>query len=149
MGVRPRGNLSPSKSYGVAGIQVHGFWICPCSGSASLTRCLLADLAAAALRRLPLRRATTQSPTPAELGIVDPIPAAALSETSKKRFFNRRRRHDPLDEGQPCTWRSRLIKVAAEVIVSSRCVLVKLSSSWPHAGNLFRIGRLVALPGSS
>ncbi len=95
-----------------------------------------------------LRRATTKSPTPAELGIVDPLPAAALSETSKKRFFNRRRRHDPLGEGQPCTWRSRLIKVAVEVVVSTRRVLVKLASSWPHADNLFRLGRRVALGGS-
>jgi hypothetical protein len=107
-------------------------------------------LHAAALNLLVrLRRATTKSPTPAALGIFDPVPAAALSETSKKRFFNRRRRHDPLGEGQPCTWRSRLIKVAVEVIVSSRRVLVKLSSSWPHASDLFRLGRLVALSGSS
>lgn len=75
--------------------------------------------------------------------------AAALPEPSKKRLFNRRRRHDPLGEGQPCTWRSRLIKVAVEVIVRSRRVLVKLSSSWPHAGELFRIGGRVALSGSS
>ncbi len=95
------------------------------------------------------RRATTKSPTPAELGIFDPVPAAALPEPSKKRLFNRRRRHDPLGEGQPCTWRSRLIKVAVEVIVSSRRVLVKLSSSWPHAGELFRTGGRVALSGSS
>lgn len=107
-------------------------------------------LHAAALNLLVrLRRATTKSPTPAELGIFDPVPAAALSETSKKRFFNRRRQHDPLGEGQPCTWRSRLIKVAVEVIVSSRRVLVKLSSSWPHAGELFRLGDRVAWCGSS
>jgi hypothetical protein len=104
----------------------------------------------AAALNLPvrLRRATTQSPTPAALGVPDPLPAAALPERSKKRFFKRRRRHDPLGEGQPCTWRRRLIKVAAEVIVGSRRVPVKRSSSWPHAADLFRIGRLVALSGS-
>ncbi len=96
-----------------------------------------------------LRRAATKSPTPAEWGIFDPIPAAALSETAKKRFCNRRRQRDPLCEGQPCTWRSRLIKVAVEVIVSSRRVLVKLSLSWPHRDELFRIGGQVALSGSS
>jgi hypothetical protein len=32
---------------------------------------------------------------------------------------------------QPATWRLRLIKVAAEVIVSARRVLVRLSSAWP------------------
>ena len=107
-------------------------------------------LHAAALNLLVrLRRATTKSPTPAALGIFDPVPAAALNERSKKRFFNRRRRHDPLGEGQPCTWRSRLIKVAVAVIVSSRRVLVKLSSSWPHLGELFRLGDRVALSGSS
>ena len=107
-------------------------------------------LHAAALNLLVrLRRATTKSPTPADLGVFDPVPAAALPEKSKKRFFNRRRRHDPLGEGQPCTFRSRLIKVAVEVIVSFRRVLVKVASSWPHCDNLFRIGGHAALSGSS
>jgi Transposase DDE domain group 1 len=106
-------------------------------------------LHAAALNLLVrLRRATTKAPTPAALGVPDPLPAAALPETAKQRFFNRRRQHDPLGEGQPCTWRSRLIKVAVEVVVSSRRVLVKLAANWPHAGDLFRLGRQVALGGS-
>jgi hypothetical protein len=36
-----------------------------------------------------------------------------------------------LRHAQPATWRLRLIKVAAEVIVSARRVLVRLSSAWP------------------
>ena len=36
-----------------------------------------------------------------------------------------------LRRAQPTTWRSRLIKVAAEVLVSCRRVLVRLSSAWP------------------
>ncbi|MEZ6054097.1 MAG: IS1380 family transposase [Planctomycetaceae bacterium] len=36
-----------------------------------------------------------------------------------------------LRRAQPATWRLRLIKVAAEVLVSSRRVLVRLSSAWP------------------
>lgn len=36
-----------------------------------------------------------------------------------------------LRQAQPATWQLRLIKVAAEVIVSSRRVLVRLSSAWP------------------
>lgn len=36
-----------------------------------------------------------------------------------------------LRRAQPATWRLRLIKVAAEVIVSARRVLIRLSSSWP------------------
>jgi hypothetical protein len=36
-----------------------------------------------------------------------------------------------LRRAQPATWRLRLIKVAAEVLVSARRVLVRLSSAWP------------------
>lgn len=36
-----------------------------------------------------------------------------------------------LRRAQPATWRLRLIKVAAEVLVSCRRVLIRLSSSWP------------------
>ena len=36
-----------------------------------------------------------------------------------------------LRRAQPATWRLRLIKVAAEVTVSTRRVLVRLSSAWP------------------
>lgn len=38
----------------------------------------------------------------------------------------------PLRRAQPATWRMRLIKVAGEVVVSCRRVLVRLSSAWPH-----------------
>jgi len=33
--------------------------------------------------------------------------------------------------GQPCTWRTRLIKVAAIVVQSARRIVVKLASNWP------------------
>ena len=33
--------------------------------------------------------------------------------------------------GQPCTWRSRLIKVAAEIIQTTRRVIVRLAAQWP------------------
>lgn len=95
-----------------------------------------------------LRRFTTRAPSPCSLGITDPLPAEALPEPTRRQFFNRRRRHDPLGEGQPCTWRSRLIKVAVEITTSSRRVLVRLSSSWPHLDELFRIGALVTAPAS-
>jgi hypothetical protein len=104
-------------------------------------------LHAAALNLLVrLRRATTRNPSPASLGVTEPVPAEALSGPERRQFFNRRRQHDPLGEGQPCTWRSRLIKVAAEITTSSRRVLVRLSASWPHLSELFRIGALVAAP---
>jgi hypothetical protein len=104
-------------------------------------------LHAAALNLLVrLRRATTKDPSPMSLGIMDPLPAEALPARQRRQFFNRRRQHDPLGEGQPCTWRSRLIKVAAEITISSRRVLVRISSSWPHIDELLRIGTQIAAP---
>ena len=107
-------------------------------------------LHAAALNLLVrLRRTTRPTISLSSLGLDDSVPAEALSEADRKRLSNRRRRRDPLGRGQPSTWRSGLIKVAVEVTVSTRRVLVRLSSSWPHVSDLFRIGRLVARPVSS
>jgi hypothetical protein len=60
------------------------------------------------------------------------VPAEALTGAARQRHFRLRRQRDPLGEGHPCTWRTLLIKVAAEVIVRTRRVVVRLSSSWPH-----------------
>jgi hypothetical protein len=60
------------------------------------------------------------------------LPPEALPEPARRRYFDRRRRHDPLGEGQPATWRLLFIKIAAEVIVSQRRILVRLSSNWPY-----------------
>ena len=62
------------------------------------------------------------------------VPAEAQTGAERRRQFRQRRRRDPLGEGQPCTWRMLVIKVAAEVVVSVRRVVVRLSSSWPHLG---------------
>jgi Transposase DDE domain group 1 len=62
------------------------------------------------------------------------LPAAALAGEERGRHFRQRRQRDPLGEGHPCTWRSLFIKVAAEILVSSRRIVVRLSSSWPHLG---------------
>ena len=62
------------------------------------------------------------------------MPAEALPGAERQRYFRLRRQRDPLGEGHPCTWRTLLVKVAAEVVVSTRRVLVRLSSSWPHLG---------------
>jgi hypothetical protein len=59
------------------------------------------------------------------------IPVEALGGRDRKRWFNRRREHDPLGEGHAQTWRLRLIKVAAQVAVSTRRIVVRLSGSWP------------------
>ncbi|MBV8607968.1 MAG: hypothetical protein JO034_10970, partial [Singulisphaera sp.] len=63
-----------------------------------------------------------------------------------KRFFNKRRERDPLGEGFACTWRTRLIKAAAEVITRARHVIVRLSGSWPHLDHFLRVGRAVNRP---
>lgn len=83
-----------------------------------------------------LRRAFASPPPPLctslDTSYGEPVPTEALTGRARRRYFNRRRQADPLGEGQPCTWRSLLIKVAAEVMVSSRRVLVRLSASWPY-----------------
>src|SRR5690606_128899 len=77
-----------------------------------------------------LRRAVVQAPpTPEELGLPAEVPAEAVDEPGRRRFFNVRRERDPLGEGFACTWRTRLIKVAAEVITRARRVVVRLSGA--------------------
>lgn len=92
-----------------------------------------------------LRRVVACPPTtgfePAPAG---PLPTGALAEPQRKKYFNRRRRADPLGEGHACTWRTQLIKVAAEIVTRSRRVIVRLSASWPHLEQLVRIGKAVA-----
>ncbi len=105
-------------------------------------------LHAAALNLLVrLRHAVVQSPpTAAELGLPADVPAAAIDAPDRRRFFNRRRERDPLGEGFACTWRTRLIKVAAEVITRARRVLVRLSASWPHLDHFLTVSRAVRRP---
>lgn len=101
-------------------------------------------LHAAALNLLVrLRRATSQRLEPEDVGLVTDLPAEALPAPQRQTFFNRRRRDDPLGEGFACTWRTRLLKVAAEVIVSARRVLIRLSASWPFADEYQRISQTV------
>jgi hypothetical protein len=60
------------------------------------------------------------------------VPVEALTGPERQRHFRLRRQRDPLGEGHPCTWRTMLIKVAAEVVVRTRRIVMRLSSSWPH-----------------
>jgi hypothetical protein len=69
---------------------------------------------------------------PRREGASSELPLSSLPEPERKLYQNARRRHDPLGEGQPATWRTLLIKVAASVVVSCRRVVIQLSRSWPH-----------------
>ncbi len=80
-----------------------------------------------------LVRLRQQVAAPPSAAIVDSsLSIEALPERDRRRYFNRRRQQDPLGEGQPGTWRTRLIKVAAEITTSARRIVVRLSSSWPY-----------------
>lgn len=58
-----------------------------------------------------------------------------LLHTAAFNLLNAVRDSDQIPEvlrvGQPCTWRLKLIKVAAEVVQSTRRVVVKLAANWP------------------
>ena len=107
-------------------------------------------LHATALNLLVRLRQTVVQPPPttAELGLPAEMPTAAIDEPDRKRFFNRRRQRDPLGEGFACTWRTRLIKVAAEVITRARRVIVRISASWPHLDHFFTVTTVVTVPPS-
>jgi hypothetical protein len=71
------------------------------------------------------------------------LPREALAGYARRRFFNQRRDRDPLGEGHACTWRMRLIKVAARVIETSRRILVRLSGNWPHLDHYRRVSQQI------
>jgi len=71
------------------------------------------------------------------------LPEEAYEGAARRRFQNQRREHDPLGEGQPCTWRTRLIKVACRVTQSTRRVVVKLSGCWPYLSHYRQVGAQV------
>jgi len=78
------------------------------------------------------------------------LPSEALAGTQRRNWHNHRRECDPLGEGQPCTWRTRLIKVAARVRETARRVVVELSSSWPYLKHFQEIcQRLLAVEQAS
>jgi hypothetical protein len=74
------------------------------------------------------------------------VPAEALTGAERQRHFRLRRQCDPLGEGHPCTWRTLLIKVAAEVVVTTRRIVVRLSSSWPHLDWYHRVCERLRAP---
>ena len=97
--------------------------------------------AAAMTLRTRLRREVSDPPSSSS---PDGVSAEALPEPERKLSRNARRRHDPLGEGQPATWRTMVIKVAAVVVVRCRRVVIRLSGSWPHRGLWERVAKHVA-----
>lgn len=94
-----------------------------------------------------LRNEVRTRPTPESLGLTTDLPVEALPEDAKRTYFNRRRVADVLGEGRPSTWRTRLIKVAAEVTQTSRRIVVKLSGTWPFQDHFEAIsGAALAMP---
>lgn len=95
-------------------------------------------LHAAALNLLVrLRRTVAQPPAELPATVVDPAPPADLPKEAyaghdRRRWFNHRRECDPLGEGHADTWRTRLIKVAAEFVVSCRRIVMRLAGAWPY-----------------
>jgi len=84
-----------------------------------------------------LRRLVVDPPAPPR---VEPdLPLEARRPHQKRRYFNRRRQHDPLGEGHPCTWQTRLIKVAARVRQTARRIVVELSGCWPYLDEYARV----------
>jgi len=53
-----------------------------------------------------------------------------------------------LRKGQPCTWRTHLIKVAATVTQSCRRIVVQLASQWPFAHLYTAVSRRALATGS-
>jgi hypothetical protein len=72
------------------------------------------------------------------------VPPQALPDAERRRHYQRSRRRDPLAQAQPCTWRTLLIKVAAEIIVSTRRVVVRLSAHWPNLDYFQRVCQSLA-----
>jgi len=71
----------------------------------------------------------------------DAVPIEAHTGKTRRQHFNRRREADPLGEGHACTWRMRLIKVAARIKVTARRVRVCLSGSWPFLDHFRDVGQ--------
>jgi hypothetical protein len=90
-----------------------------------------------------LRQETEKGITPEKVGLPSEVLEKTTAPYQKKLYFNRRRRADPLGEGFACTWRTMFIKVACEVSVSVRRVLIKLSSHWPHLSEFQRISERI------
>jgi hypothetical protein len=95
----------------------------------------------------PVNEASPPSDYPApDMENQETLPPEARTGQTRRRDFNRRREADPLGEGHACTWRMRLIKVAARIKVTGRCVRVFLSGSWPFLDHFRDVGQALLHP---
>ena len=72
------------------------------------------------------------------------VPPQAFKDAERHRHYQQRRRRDRLAEAQPCTWRSLLIKAAAEIFVSTRRIVIRLSAHWPNLEHFQRVCQRLA-----
>ena len=72
------------------------------------------------------------------------VPPQAFKDAERHRYYQQRRGRDRLAEAQPCTWRTLLIKVAAEIFVSTRRIVVRLSAHWPNLKHFQRVCQCLA-----
>lgn len=74
------------------------------------------------------------------------IPCEAESHHVRRTYFSRRCEHDPLGESHACTWRTRLIKVAAQIVVSTRRIYIRLSGTWRTSVTSTKLARQSSPP---
>lgn len=72
------------------------------------------------------------------------VPPQAFKDAERHRHYQKCRRRDRLAEAQPGTWRSLLIKVAAQIFVSMRRIVVRLSAHWPNLEHFQRVCQRLA-----
>jgi hypothetical protein len=76
-----------------------------------------------------------------------------LLHTAAYNLLNALRDHPEVPHvlrlGQPCTWRTHLIKVAATVKQSCRRIVVTLAGQWPWAHFYLAVSRRALLPGAA
>ena len=74
--------------------------------------------------------------------VVDPtLPVETLHGEERRRYQRYRRQRDPLGQGHITTWRTMLIKVACEVVQSTRRILIRLPAHWPFLPWFCRVCR--------
>lgn len=88
--------------------------------------------------------ATESTSEPAGSAPVEPT--KTVKSSPQRQRANARRREDPLGEGHITTWQTRIIKVACEVIVSTRRIVIRLSPTWPHLDQFLQVARANSAP---